>query len=93
MDKFRCRLIFFGTSAGLGAIVLTLVSLFPKLLEKGLYYATGGKLEKDENVNDERQNESDLIDNEDAISHKSIRSGKCGRIQRTFWSGGLFDPA
>lgn len=81
MDKFRCRLIFFGTSAGLGAIVLTLVSLFPKLLEKGLYYATGGKLEKDENVNDERQNESDLIDNEDAISHKSIRSGKCGRIQ------------
>ena len=72
-----CRLIFFGTSAGLGAIVLTLVSLFPKLLEKGLYYATGGKLEKDENVNDERQNESDLIDNEDAISHKSIRSGKC----------------
>ena len=72
-------MIFFGTSAGLGAIVLTLVSLFPKLLEKGLYYATGGKLEKDENVNDERQNESDLIDNEDAISHKSIRSGKCGR--------------
>lgn len=69
------RLIFFGSAAGLGAIVLTLVSLFPKLLENGLYYASGEepKLEKDENVNDERQNES-IIDNDDAISHKSIRS-------------------
>ena len=74
------RLIFFGSAAGLGRIVLTLVSLFPGLLEKGLYGASGEMgngancAELDENVNE--KNGSIDIDNEDAISHKSIRSGK-----------------
>ena len=74
------RLIFFGSAAGLGRIVLTLVSLFPGLLEKGLYGASGemgngaNGAELDENVNE--KNGSIDIDNEDAISHKSIRSGK-----------------
>ena len=68
------RLIFFGSAAGLGRIVLTLVSLFPSLLEKGLYMASGEiSNDLDENVNE--KNTQVNIDNEDAISHKSIRSG------------------
>ena len=59
----------------MGRIVLTLVSLFPSLLEKGLYMASGEiSNDLDENVNE--KNTQVNIDNEDAIGHKSIRSGK-----------------
>ena len=74
------RLIFFGSEAGLGSIVLTLVSLFPRLLEQGLYFASGQPEPEttvlDENVNDCKPETLIDINNEDAISHKSIRSGQ-----------------
>ena len=64
------RSVFFGSAAGLGRTLLTLVSLFPKMIEQGLYFAAGVKESaKDSNQNTEIQEESE------GESRRSSRSG------------------
>ena len=72
------RSIFFGSAAGLGKMVLTLVSLFPRMIEQGLYYAGGEIKDTDNNDNifDEKESETnhDAFEEDDKISFRSTRS-------------------
>ena len=76
------RSIFFGGAAGLGQVILTLASLFPKMIEQGLYYAAGDlvddekEIDDNDNVFDKDDNEKKIFseDDQDRISYKSIRS-------------------
>ena len=73
------RSIFFGTAAGLGQMVLTLVSLFPRMIENGLYFASGdfNFVETDGNDNVFDEDDKDVVSQlseDDKISFKSTRS-------------------
>lgn len=74
------RSIFFGGAAGLGQMILTLVSLFPRMIEQGLYYASGDyedqSTDKNDNIFDDgKDNEkSDSFSDDDRISYRSTRS-------------------
>ena len=70
------RSIFFGTAAGLGQTVLTLVSLFPKMIEQGLYFASGDFTQTTDGNDNifEDDDKSDQISEDDKISYRSTRS-------------------